>query len=156
MNRFATTIIYLILASTTCARLGETLGQCEKRYGPELERKSPSLGEAQYYKGGFLISAKLDAKLAGNVELLTFTKVDPKNLKRAVAMSEAEKSTLMRANSGGSEFIKTSENQWRTKDKKHYATYSTETNTLIFFHSNYLNRLQEDSKSEVENRLKDF
>jgi hypothetical protein len=102
----------LVMASNAFGRIGETLEECNTRYG-----KVTMIGdEAHFKKKGMSIIIWFRDKKAALIKFLADHK-----------MSDVEIDTLLKANGGASEWIKVSETKykgaWGTADNKVIAWY---------------------------------
>ena len=73
-------------------RIGETLQECETRYGKPVEVKKDA---ASFLKNGMTVSVHL---VGGKVDQITYYKTDPRHSKKTICPSDAEVNILLQAN----------------------------------------------------------
>ena len=73
-------------------RIGETLQECEIRYGKPVEIKKDT---ALFFKNGMTVSAHFTD---GKVDQITYYKTDPRDPKKTICPSDAEVDVLLKAN----------------------------------------------------------
>jgi hypothetical protein len=91
-------ITLLILARNAQCRIGETLEECNARYGRPMEIKKDT---ALFLKNGMTVSVHL---AGGKVDQITYYKTDPKDSKKTISPSDAEVHILLQANAQDSQW----------------------------------------------------
>jgi hypothetical protein len=108
-------IALLVLPRIAQCRIGETLQECETRYGKPVEVKKDA---ALFLKNGMNVSVHFTG---GNVDEISYYKKDPKNPKKSVSPTDAETNILLRANSQDSfwdfEVTHRHDTLWRNTEK---------------------------------------
>ncbi len=131
--------LFITLTTPVLARIGETPEQCEARYGAPYISKE----EATYHnKAGFHVVCTY---AQGKCAQITFTHTQDDN-RRSTPLSEAEITTLLKANSGGKTWKEAGEDSWETEDLE--AIYSPSGRSAMLYIA--------IKKTEGENKLKDF
>ena len=91
-------ITLLVLPQNTQCRIGETLQECEKRYGKPVEIKKDT---ALFFKNSVSVSAHF---VDGKVDQITYYRTDPKDSKKTICPSDPEVDILLQANAHGGEW----------------------------------------------------
>jgi hypothetical protein len=150
----------LLTALPTFARLGETKAECEKRYGKPF--KTLEDGIDIFKKAGLDITV---IYLKDTAARISFSKANPEaspfKLDQSLPLSEAERDTLLKANSGGSPWKEDLEAgadylRWKRADKKAAAMYSPDSKVLTIYTSDYADHLDEEEKKQETKKLDGF
>jgi hypothetical protein len=108
-------ITVLILPWSAQSRIGETLNECEARYGNPLEVKRDA---ALFLKNGMYVSVHF---ASGKVDEIAYYKKDSKDSKKSVCPTDAEVRILLRANAQDTlwefEVAHRHDALWRNKEK---------------------------------------
>lgn len=123
MNQFIARLLlgWLLCATSVHARLGETLAQCEARYGPVIEKRPASVNASDpdacvFSKSGITVLVEFKKGLAWRVVF------------RMPGMSAQELETLLKANmpeGGWSSAMKYSEQEFRlSADHRRVAVFT--------------------------------
>lgn len=123
MNRKLSAVVagLLLLAGAAEARLGETLAQCEERYGPVVEKKPASLKESDpdacvFSKSGITTLVEFRSGVAWRIVF------------RMMGMTPTESETLLKANmpeGGWGAALKINGQDYRlSADRRRVAVYS--------------------------------
>ncbi len=170
MIRLVATLLVMLSSLAAQARLGETLAECEARYGPVVERRPAKQKESDkeacvFSKNGFAVVTEFRS---GNVWKITYTKT---------GMEADELGTLLKANAtegGWSAPLKISAQEFRsssnherlaiyTPGKRPEATFTLVIATKSFAEANRadyetkLAKIPEELKRRSDSRpLKDF
>lgn len=153
--------LFLFASLVSFARIGETYGEAEKRYGKhigksvEVSSKYGMWGRA-YKKSGLQIYAVF---LRGSIGLIAYQKIEKDVLGISKELSENEIQILLKANANGkwtgrhpSPFKK----QWVSPDDKIVAEYDLAEHTLLIMTvkcMNLSNKLSEENDKEKLNGL---
>jgi len=146
------------------ARIGETLEECEVRYGPPV--KGPiidsSIEGAQQYafaKSGFEVGVTFHQ---GKAVVLLFSKLEKDALGNSVAMSKAEIEVFLEANQLGGPWVELPSTQtpfmhkgWFSPDAD-TAVYNQTKNYLVIMSKAYLSLANEAKEQKERQNLEDF
>jgi hypothetical protein len=124
-------LYFCLMASSIFGRIGETVIQCEARYGTPVKWVTPE-NIAYFEQGDLRILASFRD---GKCVHITFTKAGIANVdESAYIFSEEEINAILKANGGvkGPPFHHTEgETDWRSSDGQITATYSMKRNMLV-------------------------
>lgn len=140
------------------ARIGETLEECQARYGSATEH-SKSEGISLFKKSGYIVTCMVTY---GKVSVIVFNKEKQRESVFNPPLSDEEISTLQKANSGGSEWEETtgqfehSKRTWKSKDGKLISIYDTVKNTMSFMTMEVIQKTLQSTKDKDQEKLKDF
>ncbi len=155
MKLLAVTVAsFLIIASVASARIGETLEQCEARYGKGSVGKD---GEISFTKAGFTIQATF---YEGKVDAIGVFKIERDVLGHPKEMSDTEVQTLLEANGGGKAWRKLNavsmDKQWSNEDGSVMAFMKFTSNILIVSTRASLERGRAAMEAKEKSNLKGF
>jgi len=143
--------LLLLLPSTTFARIGETLTQCEARYG-KADRTDKDTGVVYFLKGGFYIMVDFHQ---GKAEAVGYKKEQG-----GKEMSDNEIETLLKANGEDKKWKRiesiTIKQQWRTEDGLLVAVYYPVDNILLVGTQEGLARFRTEKKAKEDKKLEGF
>jgi len=147
-------IFALCMSPSAWARIGDTLQECQKRYGESKKVAGPN---HYFKKGGFSIVVTL---FENKVDFIGYWKAEENVLGISVAMSENEIEQLLKVNSGERVWKKReviSVNQeWQTEDGDLAASYRTLENNLVIATKGNLERAAAAKKSKENKALEGF
>lgn len=136
------------------ARLGETLAQCETRYGKTIKA---SKGYHLFTKGPMSLACRF---VDGVCEELVVYHNERDALRHPAEMSEAEIEALLEANSKGSVWSKSEASslnkEWKTADGLLVAAYFTFEHELVIITKAELDRRSAARAAEEKEKLKGF
>ncbi len=142
MRILATLFTFLILCATSQARIGETIAECEKRYGKHQtsETAKPGYDEARIYvKNGIAIMIGFQGQEA---VLVIYSKFKDR---KVLAMSDQEIETLLAANAGGKKWFPDREKK-KTWERVGGQRASYEKNALTIYSRKYKEAILEEVK----------
>jgi hypothetical protein len=147
-------LVLLAFATTATARIGETLAQCQTRYGKEIRTTD---GLSIFIKAGFYIMVQF---YEGKVDSILFRKVEQNILGIPVEISPNEVQNLLKQNGGGQVWKETNEiiigSSWATEDGNVLAGYrAMDRNLCIFTLDNTLRTLAK-KKAKEDRKLEGF
>lgn len=143
---------FILIPYAATARIGETLQQCESRYGPSTALKiEADTAVYSFIKGPYSIAAII---WKGTVHNLMISKRDGAASGISRELTEAELETLLEANRGESPWIKKNSDEknyrfWEASDRDRRAVYEVKTNLLLFTTGEYSAKLNSD-KAAIE------
>lgn len=148
-----TMAIVLTFASTAVARIGETLEQCQVRYGKGI----PADGRFLFRKAGFYIIIEF---YDGKADMIAFRKVEKNILGISAPISDNEIQNLLKQNGGGQTWKKAEEvmfdSGWRTEDEKLLAAYSMMEHFVGIFTLDHSLRETAKKKAKEDKKLEGF
>jgi hypothetical protein len=146
--------IVLTLSSTAVARIGETLEQCQSRYGKEIRRAN---GCSVFIKAGFYIMVQF---YEGKADSILFRKVEQNILDMPVEISPNEIQNLLKQNGGGKTWKETHEviigSSWATEDRSVLAGYTAMDRVLVIFTLDHSLRNLAAKKAKEDKKLEGF
>jgi hypothetical protein len=149
----------LLIPYTAAARIGETLQECERRYGPSTALKiEPDTAVYSFTKGPFSIAAII---WRGTVHNLMISKRGQNAAGISQELAAAELETFLEANRGESVWIEKrtdSKNYafWESSDNRRRATFEIRTGLLLFSTNEYETKKAADKATEDKAALKGF
>ena len=147
-------LLLVAFTSSAFARLGETLQQCEQRYGKPAQSDATSL---TFQKSGFFLIVYF---FEGKCDKITYRKVEQNALGKGVEISDNELSQLMQLNAGGRQWKKINlismDKVWQTEDGEIFAKYETIGGFLVIAIKDNINRANAAQKSKEDGALKGF
>ena len=148
------TLITLALATTAPGRIGETLVQCQARYGKEIRGAD---GCFIFIKSGFYIMVHL---YEGKADSILFRKVEQNILDIPVEISPNEIQNLLKQNGGGKAWKETNEiiigSSWATEDGSVLAGYKAMEHILVVFTLDHSLRNLAAKKAKEDKKLEGF
>jgi hypothetical protein len=136
-----------LLRSAPC-RIGETLQECETRYGKPVESKKDT---ALFFKNGMTVSAHF---IDGKVDSITYYKIDPKDSKKTIAPPDAEVDILLQANAQDTswkmEFARRNHAIWWNKERG-LSAVRTPQELVISVHDPSAYKAYQERKAAVRN-----
>jgi hypothetical protein len=142
--------LFLAMASPASARLGETVQECRKRYGKEIEVDNEN-GVMAFEKEGWMIAVMFHKGRAG---ALSFQhKKEPGGIFNP-KISDVEIATLLKANGGGQEWTASDDidfinRKFFTPNASRAASYDTVESRLFVMTKEYLDFTAE-KKADAE------
>jgi len=144
----------LTFATTATARIGETLAQCQVRYGKEIRTAN---GCSVFIKTGFYIMVQF---YEGRADSILFRKVEQNILDIPVEISLNEVHNLLRQNGGGQAWKETNEiiigSSWATEDGNILAGYTAMDHILCIFTLDHSLRNLAKKKAKEDKKLEGF
>lgn len=157
MKRYISIVIILVLltsATTTTARIGETLAQCQVRYGKEIRTAD---GLSIFIKAGFYIMVQF---YEGKADSILFRKVEQNILDIPVEISPNEIQNILKQNGGGLAWKETNEiiigSSWVTEDGNLLAGYRAMDCNLCIFTLDHTLRNLAKKKAKEDKKLEGF
>lgn len=140
------------------ARIGETLEQCERRYGPSTALKiDAETAVYSFTKGPFSIAATI---WKGTVHNLLISKRSENAPTNSQKLTEVELQTFFQANRGESPWAKIASDKnyeyWELADQSRRAVYELKTQLLMFTTKDYGEKSTVDKAAREKAVLKDF
>ncbi len=136
------------------ARIGETLAQCETRYGKAYNTEGSM---SAFRKGGLLIGVVF---YQGKADVVYYEKEERNIVNLAAEMSENEIETLLKANGGDKKWKKSAvismDKHWQTEEGELFANYTTIRSQLTVCTREYLEREFEKTKAKEKKQLEGF
>ena len=152
--RIVIVLVLLAFATTATARIGETLAQCQVRYGKEIRRAD---GRAVFIKTGFYIMVSF---YEGKADSILFRKVEQNILDIPVEISPNEMQNLLKQNGGGKTWKETNEilmgSSWATEDGGLLAGYHAMEHILYIFTLDFSLRGIAERKAKEDKKLEGF
>jgi hypothetical protein len=139
--------VVLVAPLCTFARVGETLAQCEARYG-----KGTEYGDAEtciFSKAGISVGVHL---YQGKVDQIAYWKEEG-------TFSTSETEAFLKANCSNKRWIKADGGSWTTEDRGIVASLSLGTDGkgyLVISTKEFDERREKDEKAEEKKRLEGF
>lgn len=153
---FAALLTFLLIHSLNAhARIGETIAQCDARYG----------GTLKVLKNGLHLYQKppMDIRCifsGGVCEVLMVSHIETDALNSPTELSGVEIEAIMEANSGGRTWVKdeafSMNSQWHTTDGFLLASYRTFDHHLMIMTKPALDRANAEKAADEKAKLKGF
>jgi hypothetical protein len=163
LRALALAAAFALLHCPAYGRIGETLEECERRYGPAFDvnagTRPPGVsdGWAFFVKSGFKIAVTL---FSGRVDCISFGKAHKNALGVADPLSDDEVQLLLNDNGGGrtwSSARRTAHGvEWTTADGALHADYAFSDHVLIIVTDGYVQRFRKDEADQAARRLEGF
>lgn len=156
--RWLLVIWFCLSAGSAHGRIGETLEQCKKRYGPVVSKLED--GDLLFLRAGYVVSL---AFYKGKVESLFVMKETTDILGTHKELSDDEIRLFLKANRGTAKnrWIKIErfsfmQRKWRTTDGSRWGLYSEQKRGLMITANECVQRSLAKEKAETEKRLRGF
>ena len=148
-----------LIPYAAAARIGETLQQCESRYGPSTALKiEAETAVYSFTKGPFTIAAII---WKGTVHNLMISKRGENASGISQDLTEAELETFLEANRGESFWIKRTADSgnyvfWESSDNRRRAIFEIRTGLLLLSTNEYDTKRAADKAAEEKATLRGF
>lgn len=143
----------VVLASTSFARIEETLAQAEHRYGKLVEQDEDWY---RFKKVPFKVSLHF---YHGKVDAIRYRKIE-QHPDKPIDLSEKEIDALLSLNSGGAKwtrkFITSADPEWYAWEPKLHGIHFTAEHALLVLTDEFLERVKEAQTEEAKGELQGF
>jgi hypothetical protein len=146
-----------LIRSSAIARVGETLAECEVRYGTAQKGgEVPDLFGATSYvfmKSGMKIVAAI---LDGSAVSMAFLQLETDAAGKPLPLSELQIQTLLDANDAGGAWLPQREGHWVSRDGSLVATYDDRGRMLTLVNIGVLQQWEKNKGRRESVNLEDF
>jgi hypothetical protein len=147
-------ILALATFSSAEARIGDTLQECQTRYGAPTKTAKPHV---YFKKGAFVIVVTF---FEDKVDFIGYWKVEQNILGKSVVCSENEIEQLQKANGGERVWKKreviSTDREWQTEDGELSSFYKTFDNNLVIVTKGCWERAAAAKKAKENKSLEGF
>jgi hypothetical protein len=148
----------LVFPLSAWARLGETVAECNARYGTQattVGAMAPATQGRGWKKNGMIIMAQF---MDGRCHLLVIGKEEQNILGNSAEMSQVERQALLDANSNGSTWKerKGLSLEYERADGGAMATYNNVGNRMTFFSVEFSKKMDEAKAAKEKKALEGF
>lgn len=145
-------IVSFAFVSQANARLGETMEQCEKRYGEYYDfTTDQKLNGYFYMKNDYKVVAYF---IEGVCQRIDYGKENSSGGKEPLGKKEIE--VFLSSNAQNSEWVVISDSNWARKDEKAVALYYESEYYFVITTTTWIKDQEQGENTEVEKQLKGF